>query len=158
MKPYVVRKVVSAKGDVLVDIQPEILGRPLSPGAARRMQRLLEAVTDDDGTAPKSRVEGYTVAGKTGTAQKIRPVEEGGGYYPKNFMSSFAGFIPAHDPEIGIIVVADDPGTYTENGAKIKYYGGTVCGPAFSEIAEFAVRYLRIAPDGNRIYVVRPDE
>ena len=73
-------------------------------------------------------------------------------------MSSFAGFIPAQDPEIGIIVIADDPGLYTESGRKIKYFGGTVCGPAFSEIAEFAVRYLRIAPDGNRIYVVRPEE
>jgi len=158
MKPYVVKKVVSSSGEVLMENKPEELARPLSPSAARRMQRLLARVTEDDGTAPKARVEGYTVAGKTGTAQKIRPIEEGGGYYSKNFMSSFAGFIPAQDPEIGIIVVADDPGTYTESGRKINYYGGTVCGPAFKEIAEFAVRYLRIAPDGNRIYVVRPDE
>lgn len=158
MKPYVVKKVVSAKGEVLLENQPEEMGRPLSPSAARRMQKLLTRVTEDDGTAPKARVDGYTVAGKTGTAQKIRPAAEGGGYYQKNFMSSFAGFIPAQDPQIGIIVVADDPGTYTENGRKIKYYGGTVAAPAFSEIAEFAVRYLRIAPDGNRIYVVRPDE
>ena len=62
------------------------------------------------------------------------------------------------NPEIGIIVVADDPGTYTESGRKIKYYGGTVCGPAFKEIAEFAVRYLRIPPEGSRIYVARPEE
>jgi predicted enzyme related to lactoylglutathione lyase len=54
--------------------------------------------------------------------------------------------------------VADDPGEYTETGRKIKYYGGTVCGPAFKEIAEFAVRYLRIAPEGNRIYVAGPEE
>lgn len=158
MKPYVVKKVVSSKGEVLLENKPKELGRPLSPAAARRMQRMLARVTEDDGTAPKARVEGYTVAGKTGTAQKIKPAEEGGGYYSKNFMSSFAGFIPAQDPQIGIIVVADDPGIYTENGRKIKYYGGTVCGPAFSEIAEFAVRYLRIAPDGDRIYVMRPDE
>ncbi len=158
MKPYVVKRVVAADGSVILENTPEEVGRPLSPPAARLMQRLLARVTEDDGTAPKARVDGYTVAGKTGTAQKVKPAEEGGGYYQKNFVSSFAGFIPAQDPEIGIIVVADDPGTYTENGRKIKYYGGTVCGPAFKEIAEFAVRYLRIAPDGNRIYVVGPEE
>ena len=129
-----------------------------SLGDVYDMQRLLARVTEDDGTAPKARVPGYVVAGKTGTAQKVRPREEGGGYYQKNFVASFAGFIPAEDPEIGIIVVADDPGTYTENGRKIGYFGGTVCAPAFKEIAEFAVRYLRIAPDGNRIYVARPEE
>jgi cell division protein FtsI/penicillin-binding protein 2 len=158
MKPYVVKKVVAADGTVLVENKPEELGRPIAPQTARLMRKLLARVTEDDGTAPTARVEGYTVAGKTGTAQKVKPAEEGGGYYQKNFVSSFAGFIPARDPEIGIIVIADDPGLYTESGVKIKYYGGTVCGPAFSEIAEFAVRYLRIAPDGNRVYVVRPEE
>ncbi len=158
MKPYVVKKVTAADGTVLLENKPEVLGTPISPQTARLMHRLLTRVTEDDGTAPKARVEGYTVAGKTGTAQKIRPVDEGGGYYSKNFISSFAGFIPAQDPEIGIIVVADDPGIINERGYKTKYFGGTVCAPAFREIAEFAVRYLRIAPDGNRIYMVRPDE
>jgi len=158
MQPYVVKKVVAADGTVLEENQPEELGRPLSPAAARRMQHLLARVTEEGGTGTKARVEGYTVAGKTGTAQKIRPASEGGGYYAKNFTSSFVGFLPVENPEIGIIVVADDPGEYTDSGRKIKYYGGTVCGPAFKEIAEFAVRYLRIAPEGNRIYVARPEE
>ena len=152
VKPYVVDKVVAANGDVLVDNEPEVIGRPLSVRTAREMQRLLARVTDDEGTGTKARVEGYTVAGKTGTAQKANPQ---GGYYEKNFVSSFAGFLPAEDPQISIIVVADDPGIMNERGRKTKYYGGTVCGPAFSEIAEFAVRYLRIAPDGERIHVVR---
>ena len=158
MKPFIIKKVVGANGEVLLENKPEELGRPLSSSAARRMQKLLARVTEEGGTGTKARVEGYTVAGKTGTAQKIRPASEGGGYYQKNFTSSFVGFLPVENPEIGIIVVADDPGEYNENGRKIKYYGGTVCGPAFKEIAEFAVRYLRIAPDGNRIYVARPDE
>ncbi|MBT8043289.1 MAG: hypothetical protein KJN98_08970, partial [Pontiella sp.] len=127
----------------------------ISPSASRRMRKLLSRVTEDGGTGTKARVEGYSVAGKTGTAQKINPA---GGYYDKIFTSSFAGFLPVEDPEISIIVVADDPGVFTESGRKIKYYGGTVCGPASREIAEFAVRYLRIAPDGNRIYVARPEE
>jgi len=158
MKPYVVKTVVAADGTLLLENQPEELGRPLCSSAARRMQKMLARVTEEGGTGTKARVEGYSVGGKTGTAQKIRPAAEGGGYYQKNFISSFVGFLPVANPEIGIIVVADDPGEYNENGRKIKYYGGTVCGPAFKEIAEFAVRYLRIAPDGNRIYVARPEE
>ncbi len=158
MQPMIIKKVVAPDGTVLEENNPKVLGRPLSPAAARRMQKLLARVTEEGGTGTKARVDGYRVAGKTGTAQKIKPASEGGGYYSKNFTSSFVGFLPVDNPEIGIIVVADDPGEYTESGRKIKYYGGTVCGPAFKEIAEFAVRYLRIAPEGNRIYVARPEE
>ncbi|HEY5653292.1 MAG TPA: penicillin-binding protein 2, partial [Pontiella sp.] len=158
LKPQIIKRVVAADGTVLQESSPEVIGRPLSVSGARRMQKLLARVTEEGGTGTKARVDGYSVAGKTGTAQKIRPAAEGGGYYQKNFTSSFAGFIPAENPELAIIVVADDPGEYTESGRKIKYYGGTVCGPAFKEIAEFSVRYLRIAPDGKRIYVARPEE
>ncbi len=158
MQPMLVKKIVAPDGIVLEEFSPTVLGRPLNPDTARRMQKLLARVTEDGGTGTKARVEGYTVAGKTGTAQKIKPAAEGGGYYSKNFISSFVGFLPVENPEIGIIVVADDPGEYTDSGRKIKYYGGTVCGPAFKEIAEFSVRYLRIAPEGNRIYVARPEE
>jgi cell division protein FtsI/penicillin-binding protein 2 len=157
MKPMIVKRVTASDGTVLQEYSPQELGRPIRPDAARRMQKLLARVTEEGGTGTKARVEGYTVAGKTGTAQKIKPAAEGGGYYAKNFTSSFVGFLPVENPEIGIIVVADDPGEYTDSGRKIKYYGGTVCGPAFKEIAEFAVRYLRIAPEGNRIYVARPE-
>ena len=158
MKPMLVKRITAPDGTVLEEFEPEELGRPLSPSAARKMRTLLARVTEEGGTGTKARVEGYRVGGKTGTAQKIKPASEGGGYYSKNFTSSFVGFLPVENPEIGIIVVADDPGTYTESGRKIKYYGGTVCGPAFKEIAEFAVRYLRIPPEGSRIYVARPEE
>lgn len=158
MKPLLVRRILSPGGAVVQEFAPEELGRPLSPGAARRMQKLLAGVMEEGGTGTKAVVEGYTVAGKTGTAQKLRPAAEGGGYYEKNFTSSFCGFLPVENPQISIIVVADDPGEYNENGAKVKYYGGTVCGPAFKEIAEFAVRYLRISPEGTRVYVARPEE
>ncbi len=159
MKPMIIKNVIDSDGVTLEENQPTVMGRPLSPAAARRMRSLLaRVVMEEGGTGSKARVEGYTVAGKTGTAQKIRPAAEGGGYYSKNFTSSFVGFLPVENPEIGIIVVADDPGEFTESGRKIGYYGGTVCGPAFKEIAEFAVRYLRIAPEGDRIYVARPEE
>jgi cell division protein FtsI (penicillin-binding protein 3) len=157
MKPMVVKKVMAADGTVLEEYKPEVLGRPLSAAGARRMRRLLARVTEEGGTGTRAAVAGFHVAGKTGTAQKIRPPAEGGGYYSKNFTSSFVGFLPVENPEISIIVVADDPGEYTESGRKIKYYGGEVCGPAFREIAEFAVRYLRIPPEGERVYVTRPE-
>ena len=157
MRPYVVKKVVDVDGTPVMENRPTELGRPISSSSARRMRRLLARVTEEGGTGTKARLEGYVVAGKTGTAQKVRPASEGGGYYSKRFVSSFAGFLPAENPEIGIIVVADDPGTYTDSGRKIKYYGGTVCGPTFREIAEFAVRYLRIPPQSRRVYVARPE-
>jgi cell division protein FtsI (penicillin-binding protein 3) len=157
MRPMIIQRVTAPDGTILQENKPEELGRPIAPDTARRMRQLLARVTEEGGTGTKAAVEGYRVGGKTGTAQKIKPAEEGGGYYDKNFTSSFVGFLPVENPEIGIIVVADDPGEYTESGRKIKYYGGTVCGPAFKEIAEFAVRYLRISPEGDRVYVARPD-
>jgi cell division protein FtsI (penicillin-binding protein 3) len=157
MKPMLIKRVTAPDGTVLLEYEPEKLGSPIRPATARRMQKLLARVTEKGGTGTKARVEGYSVAGKTGTAQKIKPAAEGGGYYAKNFISSFVGFLPVENPEICIIVVADDPGEYTESGRKIKYYGGTVCGPTFREIAEFAVRYLRISPEGSRVYVARPE-
>ena len=157
MKPMIIKRVTASDGTVLREYKPEELGRPITPPSARRMRELLVAVTEEGGTGTKAAVEGYRVGGKTGTAQKIKPASEGGGYYSKNFTSSFVGFLPVENPEIGIIVVADDPGEFTESGRKIKYYGGTVCGPAFKEIAEFAVRYLRIPPEGERVYVARPE-
>lgn len=154
MKPYIIKDVVKPDGTVLLKNEPEVMGRPVRPAAARLMQKMLAQVTEEGGTGTKAALEGYRVAGKTGTAQKVKPT---GGYYEKNFVSSFAGFLPVDNPEIGIIVVADDPGEYNERGRKVKYYGGTVCGPAFKEIARKAVEYLRIAPEGQRIYVARPE-
>jgi cell division protein FtsI (penicillin-binding protein 3) len=151
MRPRLVKGVKANDGTVLEEFKPEVIGRPISARTARQMRKLLARVTEEGGTGTKAAVEGYTVAGKTGTAQKIRPAAEGGGYYSKNFVSSFVGFLPAEKPEIGIIVVADDPGTYTETGRKVGYYGGTVCGPAFKAIADYAVRYLRIPPGGMPI-------
>ncbi len=159
VRPFLVKRVVDASGQVLEENSREMVGRPISRATALAMQRMLaRVVAEEEGTGTKARVAGYSVAGKTGTAQKVRPPEEGGGYYEKNFVSSFAGFLPAENPQLSIIVVADDPGLYTESGRKIKYYGGTVCGPAFRDIAEFAVRYLRISPEGRRVYRTRIEE
>jgi cell division protein FtsI (penicillin-binding protein 3) len=140
MRPYLIEKVVDPAGEIIFESLPAELGRPIRTETARLMRRLLARVTQPGGTGTKAAVRGYPVAGKTGTAQKVRPKEEGGGYYDRKFIASFAGFLPVENPAISIIVVADDP-----QGA---YYGGTVCGPAFQRIADQTVRYLRISPQG----------
>ncbi|MEI6218227.1 MAG: penicillin-binding transpeptidase domain-containing protein, partial [bacterium] len=134
MRPYVVKRVVGSTGAVLFEQQPRELGRPVTRETARVMARLLEGVTDDGGTGVKARVDGYTVAGKTGSAQK--PVA--GGYSATDYVASFVGFLPAERPAIGIIVVVDGP--------QPCHVGGLVAAPVFSEIAAQSVRYLDIVP------------
>jgi cell division protein FtsI (penicillin-binding protein 3) len=141
MKPYIVRQVAGPDGRILFEQQPTVVSRPIRPETAAEMRRLLVRVTEKGGTGVKARVEGYTVGGKTGTAQKPVP----GGYSDILNMASFAGFIPAEDPQLAIIVVLDEP---KANNVRT---GGAVAAPAFREIAEQAIRYLDIPPGGNNI-------
>lgn len=138
MRPQIIQKVVDSNGWPLLEMYPEELGRPIRPATAKQMRRLLARVTQPGGTGTKAALRGYSVAGKTGTAQKVNL--ERGGYYHNKYIASFGGFLPAENPVISILVVADDP-----SGA---HYGGTVCAPAFREIADQTVRYLRIPPEG----------
>ena len=138
MKPYVVSKVSDANGKIIREYKPEEAGRPIKPETAKLMRRLLARVTQPGGTGTRGALQGYMVAGKTGTAQKVDL--ENGGYLKNRYISSFVGFLPVENPVISIIVVADDP----QGGG----YGGTVCAPYFQEIAEQTVRYLRIPPEG----------
>ncbi len=89
-----------------------------------------------EGTGTEAKVHGYEVAGKTGTAQKVRP--GGIGYMSGVYMSSFAGFLPAGAPKVLIVITIDSP--------KSGLFGGTVAAPAFSRLAAFCVAHLRIAP------------
>jgi len=82
-------------------------------------------------------VDGYTVAGKTGTARKAR-TDGVPGYAQGKYVASFSGFLPAEDPRVLIVVSIDEP-----SGS---IYGGTVAAPAFSQIAAFAVEHLKIPP------------
>lgn len=142
MRPYVVKRVTGSSGVVLFEQQPKELGRPITRETARVMAKLLEGVTEDGGTGVKARVDGYTVAGKTGSAQK--PVA--GGYSSTDYVASFVGFLPAERPEIGIIVVVDGP--------QPSHVGGVVAAPVFSEIAAQSVRYLDIVPTTRMVVPV----
>ena len=125
-------------------IQPHLVRGQVTPWTrqvvsaevAAQLLDMLHSVTDDGGTGTKARIEGYEVAGKTGTAQKV--IENGGGYYSNRYVSSFVGMVPASAPRLVILVVVDDPTT--------EYYGSSVAAPAFAQIADFALKSLGIPP------------
>jgi cell division protein FtsI (penicillin-binding protein 3) len=134
LKPYIVKSIVSADGTPQFTAEPVVIGRPLDSKTAALMRYLLARVTEDGGTGTRGRVEGFKVAGKTGTAQKPVP----GGYSDTAYMASFAGFLPADKPEITIVVVIEEPQPY--------HTGGVVAAPVFAQIAEQTVRYLNLEP------------
>ncbi len=135
MRPTVVHKVVKPDGTVAHQFRPEIIGRPIRPDVARTMWRLMSRVTEPGGTGTTAKVPGYKIAGKSGTATKHF---ERVGYILGKNMASFAGFLPADNPEISIIVVVDEPvGVRT---------GGALSGPIFKKIAEQTMKYLGIPP------------
>lgn len=135
MRPLVIDRIVSSDGRILARPEPMELGRPLTPDTALLMRKLLVRTTEEGGTGKGARVDGYTVAGKTGSAQKVVP---GVGYSQTAHIASFMGFLPAERPAIAIMVAVDEPFQ--------KHTGGVVAAPAFREIAEKAIRYLDIPP------------
>lgn len=140
MKPYIVRQVVAPDGQILFQQQPRPVGRPVRAETAQEMKRLLARVTEEGGTGQRAQVDGYSVAGKTGTAQKAIP----GGYSDTLNMASFTGFIPVENPQLAIIIVLDEP-----KGAM--HTGGVVAGPVFREIAAEVVRYLDVPPSAPAV-------
>ena len=108
--------------------------RVLSRETAEHMQSILADVVRE-GTGKRAAIEGFQVAGKTGTAQKPSP---DGGYAADAYTSSFAGFLPADRPDLTVVVVLDDPD---------EYRAGIVAAPVFAEIAEYALRMLQVSPD-----------
>ena len=110
--------------------------RVLSAQTAGALRKMLEMAVGDEGTAPAARIAGYRVAGKTGTAYKLK-----NGQYVKEYVASFVGFAPVSDPRVVIAVMIDEP----SGGA---YYGGQVAAPVFAQIAGATLRTLQVAPDG----------
>jgi cell division protein FtsI (penicillin-binding protein 3) len=128
VQPHLVRRV----GD---DKAPPPQRRRIVPrSVAEHVLRMLQGVVRD-GSGYRAAVDGYQVAGKTGTAEK--PDERG--YGTGNYVASFVGIVPAGAPRLAILVLVDEP--------KGQYYGGMVAAPAFRDLARFALQYLEIAPD-----------
>ncbi len=139
MKPYIVSKVVSPNGTTLLQNRPEVLGRPLRPETAEKMRSILRTVTEMGGTARRAAIEGYAVAGKTGTAQMVVKDENGRwGYSQRDYWASFCGFVPAEEPVFAAIVILDRP------DPSKPHTGGVVAAPVFAEIASYTAQYLEI--------------
>ena len=109
--------------------------RVISEETAAEVRQMLEGVLGPGGTATGAKIDGYELGGKTGTAEKP---DETGGYSKTKFVASFVGFAPAKSPQLLVAVMVDEP--------KGDIYGGTVAGPAFKDITNYALTNLRIAP------------
>ena len=133
--PHLVREVRNANGSVIYSASPE-QRRVVNAETAIALRGMLEGVTLH-GTARKAQLDGYSAAGKTGTAQKIDPRTRT--YSSTKFIGSFVGFAPVNNPQVAIIVVIDEPA-----GA---YHGGDVAAPVFREIAEQILPVLGVEPD-----------
>src|SRR5689334_11070042 len=135
ISPHLIREVRDAGGNVVYRAQPE-QRRVISAETAIALRGMLEGVTLH-GTAKKAQLDGYSAAGKTGTAQKIDPKTRS--YSHTKFVGSFVGFAPVSNPQVVIIVVIDEPA-----GA---YHGGDVAAPIFREVAEQVLPSLGVMPD-----------
>jgi cell division protein FtsI (penicillin-binding protein 3) len=137
--PRIVKSVTTGDGKTITTFSPTVLRQVISPETAAQVGNALRGVVSDRGTAAAAAVPGFTISGKTGTAQKVDPK---GGYEQGKYVVSFSGYLPADHPEFVGIVVLDDAKTSKPE----LNYGGLVAGPIFSRIAEKAARYLDLQP------------
>lgn len=136
MRPMLVDRLEDRDGRTVVKYAPQRVRQVISEAAAAQMLRALKTVVSTNGTAPLAALDNYSVAGKTGTAQKI----ENGTYVRGKYISSFIGFFPADNPELCISIIMDE-------AKRDGYYGGLTAAPVFKQVAERAANYLNIRPD-----------
>jgi cell division protein FtsI/penicillin-binding protein 2 len=135
LEPRVVRATI--QDGRRTEVPHKALRRTVSERTASQMTAIMEGVVES-GTAKAAQIDGYTIAGKTGTAHKVI----NGAYSPSEYNASFVGFIPSRKPALTIIVVIDSP-----HGKG--YTGGAVAAPIFKRVAEASLRHLGIAPTVN---------
>jgi len=135
--PFLVNSIRDPETGEVTEMKPRRQRQVLTPEEAEQLRMMLLGVTAPGGTGVNANVEGFLVGGKTGTAQIPNPV--GRGYLPKAYLSSFAGFFPAQDPQFVIYIGVDHP-------KKTSYYGATVAAPVFSRVASYAARLQGLAP------------
>jgi cell division protein FtsI (penicillin-binding protein 3) len=134
LRPHIIRRVRDENGTALRAAAPEVEHRVLSESTARTMTGILIGAVEH-GTGKNARMEGYAVAGKTGTAQKV---DANGRYSKRGRMSSFIGYVPAERPRLVILVTLDTPRKAT--------YGGVVAAPTFRRIAAYGLARLGVRP------------
>jgi cell division protein FtsI (penicillin-binding protein 3) len=138
MRPYLVQAVTDAQDRIVRETRPENMGRVVTARTAETLRTILREVVTEGGTGVKAGVNGYSVGGKTGTAQKLKPE---GGYADDRYVASFVGFAPAERPAIAVLVVVDEP-----QGSA---YGGLVAAPAFSRIVKETLGYMNVPPSND---------
>lgn len=135
MQPYIVQEVRTENGTIVHE--PTVLGRPISPEAAQ--QTVTMAITAVAREVPEAQIEGYSIAGKTGTAQ----IAENGIYLPNDTTASFVGWLPADNPELLIFIKLDRP--------QVSPWGSQTAAPTFARLAEELVVLMDIPPDNIRL-------
>ncbi len=138
MHPQIIKSIQDKDGHEVLSMKPEVVRAVIPEETAKFVGGALTEVVGERGTAALARVSGFTVAGKTGTAQKVDPR---GGYAAGKYVVSFVGYMPAEDPRFVCLILIDN--------AKISSglnYGGLVAAPIFSRVAEKAARYLDLVP------------
>ena len=136
MKPYVVEKIIKDSGEE-IEIQPEIQGEVISETTAAKLTSMLVSVVEN-GYGKSAGIEGYFIAGKTGTAQI--PLKEGG-YFEDKTIQSFMGYLPATNPRVLIFIKLDNP-----KGVKTAEYSAA---PLFRELAKYIIDLWQIPPEGE---------
>ena len=130
-------QIICHRGEGSAPIDPIIRHEVISSKVAEKITKALTDVVSR-GTARHAKINGYNVAGKTGTAQKISPH---GGYFKNRYIVSFSGYFPAEKPRLVGLVVVDDARVTNGN------YGGLITAPIFSKIGEASARYLDLIPN-----------
>lgn len=137
MRPFLVRRVLTPQGDVALENEPTVVRRVIGAKASATTTELLRRVVEEQGgTGSKARMDDFSVAGKTGTAQKVDPHT---GAYSTKKIGSFVGFVPADKPRLVILVLIDEPSAGSS-------YGGVVAAPIFKAIALSALKRLGVEP------------
>ena len=142
MEPHIA-KALMRDGKIIKEIKPKKIRRVISEKTSRQMMEILKFVVEN-GTGKKAAIDGFEVAGKTGTAQKY--IAETQSYSKTEFISSFIGYAPADNPRLAILVMIDNP--------KGRHWGGVVAAPVFVKIAEKSLRHLNVTSSKERIFIL----
>jgi cell division protein FtsI/penicillin-binding protein 2 len=142
MEPHITKALIK-DGKVVEQFKPKKIRRVISEKASLQMVEILKSVVKN-GTGKTAALEGFDVAGKTGTAQKYDASTQS--YSSTEFMSSFIGFAPADSPRLVILVMIDNP--------KGLNWGGVVAAPVFQQIAKKALRYLNVPSSKERVFIL----
>lgn len=137
MQPYIVKQVLDSEGNIVSTTEPVVVRQVITSETSATMRGILERVVgDEDGSGRKAYVPGYRVGGKTGTSEKLQKNNAEGG---KFYITSFYGFAPANDPQVGVLVLLDEP--HVGN-----IYGSVIAAPVVGAVLSEILPYLGIEP------------